>query len=116
MTREELYASIYTHDTIYLPPWEEQSAPLEVALGCSWGKCRFCDFAKDTFSLHSDEKIEENLKILSKLQPENPRVFFLGENAFVIESERLLRLPMYYGLTAEETAFVADQVKEFYGR
>ena len=31
------------------------------------------------------------------------------------ESERLLRLPMYYGLTAEETAFVADQVKEFYG-
>ena len=61
MTREELYASIYTHDTIYLPPWEEQSAPLEVALGCSWGKCRFCDFAKDTFSLHSDEKIEENL-------------------------------------------------------
>ena len=63
MTREELYASIYTHDTIYLPPWEEQSAPLEVALGCSWGKCRFCDFAKDTFSLHSDEKIEENLKI-----------------------------------------------------
>ena len=54
MTREELYASIYTHDTIYLPPWEEQSAPLEVALGCSWGKCRFCDFAKDTFSLHSD--------------------------------------------------------------
>ena len=62
MTREELYASIYTHDTIYLPPWEEQSAPLEVALGCSWGKCRFCDFAKDTFSLHSDEKIEENLK------------------------------------------------------
>lgn len=32
------------------------------------------------------------------------------------ESERLLRLPMYYGLTAEEAAFVADQVKEFYGR
>lgn len=29
MTREELYASIYTHDTIYLPPWEEQSAPLK---------------------------------------------------------------------------------------
>ena len=99
MTREELYASIYTHDTIYLPPWEEQSAPLEVALGCSWGKCRFCDFAKDTFSLHSDEKIEENLKILSKLQPENPRVFFLGENAFVIESERLLRLPLFYNLS-----------------
>ena len=42
---------------------------------------------------------------------------FNGEDVYTTkESERLLRLPMYYGLTAEETAFVADQVKEFYGR
>ena len=41
---------------------------------------------------------------------------FNGEDVYTTkESERLLRLPMYYGLTAEETAFVADQVKEFYG-
>ena len=33
MTREELYASIYTHDTIYQPPWEEGVPALEVALG-----------------------------------------------------------------------------------
>lgn len=42
---------------------------------------------------------------------------FNGEDVYTTkESERLLRLPMYYGLTAEETAFVADQVKKFYGR
>ena len=42
---------------------------------------------------------------------------FNGEDVYTTkESERLLRLPMYYGLTAEEAAFVADQVKEFYGR
>ena len=42
---------------------------------------------------------------------------FNGEDVYTTkESERLLRLPMYYGLTAEEVAFVADQVKEFYGR
>ena len=42
---------------------------------------------------------------------------FNGEDVYTTkERERLLRLPMYYGLTAEETAFVADQVKEFYGR
>ena len=41
---------------------------------------------------------------------------FNGEDVYTTkEGERLLRLPMYYGLTAEETAFVADQVKEFYG-
>ena len=41
---------------------------------------------------------------------------FHGEDVYTTkESERLLRLPMYYGLTAEETAFVAEKVREFYG-
>ena len=30
------------------------------------------------------------------------------------ESERLLRLPMYYGLTEKEIKLVCDQIKEFY--
>lgn len=39
-----------------------------------------------------------------------------GEDVYTTkESERLLRLPMYYGLKAEEVAFVAEKVKEFYG-
>ena len=46
MTNEEIYASIFSHDTIYIPPHEEQSAPLEVALGCSWHRCRFCDLQR----------------------------------------------------------------------
>lgn len=41
---------------------------------------------------------------------------FCGEDRYTTkESERLLRLPMYYGLTKEEAAFVAEKVKEFYG-
>lgn len=42
---------------------------------------------------------------------------FSGEDVYTTkESERLLRLPMYYGLTAEEVALVAEKVKEFYGK
>lgn len=42
---------------------------------------------------------------------------FSGEDVYTTrESERLLRLPMYYGLKAEEVALVAEKVKEFYGR
>ena len=78
MTREELYQSIYTHDTIYLPPHEEGTVPLEVSLGCSWHKCTFCDFARDTFQIHSLEKIEQSLRVLSSLRPEDSRMFFLG--------------------------------------
>ena len=41
---------------------------------------------------------------------------FHGEDKYTTkESDRLLRLPMYYRLTEEDTAYVADKVKEFYG-
>ena len=40
---------------------------------------------------------------------------FHGEDVYTTkESERLARLPMYYGLTMEEVDFVCDKVKEFY--
>ena len=32
------------------------------------------------------------------------------------ESERLLRLPLYYGLKEEQVRFIAEKVKEFYGK
>lgn len=92
MTREELYQSIFTHDTIYIPPHEEGSAPLEVALGCSWHKCTFCDFAKDTFQIHSLEQIQHNLEILGQLQPCNEQLFMLGENAFVMNTDYICRI------------------------
>ena len=92
MTREELYHSIYSHDTIYMPPQEEGAATLEVALGCSWHKCTFCDFARDAFCIHPLDKIEHNIQILGQLQPENTRLFLLGENAFVMSMAHLLAI------------------------
>ena len=41
---------------------------------------------------------------------------FHGEDHYTTrESERLLRLPMYYGLTLEQVDYIAGKVKEFYG-
>ncbi len=84
--------SIYSHDTIYIPPREEESAPLEVALGCSWGRCTFCDFARDPFRILPRERIMGNIEGLARMFPEKERVFFLGENAFVLNAEKLLDL------------------------
>lgn len=84
--------SIYTHDTIYMPTREEQSAALEVALGCSWGRCTFCDFARDPFRILPEKKILENIEGLAALFPEKDRVFLLGENAFVLKASALLDL------------------------
>ena len=40
---------------------------------------------------------------------------FHGEDRYTTkESERLLRLPMYYGLTEDDVAYVTESIKEFY--
>lgn len=40
---------------------------------------------------------------------------FYGEDKYTtIESERLIRLPMYYGLSEEDVTYVADCIKQFY--
>lgn len=42
---------------------------------------------------------------------------FNGEDKFTTkESERLVRLPMYYGLTVEQLDYICEKVKEFYGK
>ncbi len=42
---------------------------------------------------------------------------FCGEDKYTTkESERLLRLPMYYGLKETDVAYITDTVKAFYGR
>ena len=41
---------------------------------------------------------------------------FHGQDRYTTkESERILRLPMFYQLTAEQTEYIAGKVKEFYG-
>lgn len=41
--------------------------------------------------------------------------YFAGEDKYTTrESERLLRLPMYYGLTLDEVEYICGKVKEFY--
>lgn len=42
---------------------------------------------------------------------------FVGEDKYTTkESERLIRLPMYFGLTENEVEYVADKVKGFFGQ
>lgn len=42
---------------------------------------------------------------------------FHGEDKYTTkESERLARLPMYYGLTLEQVDYISDKVKEFFSK
>lgn len=42
---------------------------------------------------------------------------FHGEDKYTTkESERLMRVPMYYGLTLDQVDYISDKIKEFYNR
>lgn len=81
---------LYTGDEVYRPFWEDDSALLEVSLGCSWHGCRFCDFACDSFHLFSVEEIEEKAKKLVPYAQGKKRLFLLGDNPFVLDTPKLL--------------------------
>ena len=71
---------LFSNEEIYLPLWEEGSAPLEVQLGCSWHRCKFCDFANDPLRIFSLPEIEAKAHMLSQMLPDAQRIFLLGEN------------------------------------
>lgn len=103
--RSALYAAIYSRPEVYRPPREEGSALLEVASGCSWAKCTFCDFIRDEFQIFPMDQILLSLKALQLLEPDNSRLFLLGQNAFCLSTERLLEI-------AEQAAMHLPALKE----
>lgn len=78
---------LFTGEEIFWPIWEEKSAPLEVQLGCTWHRCKFCDFANDERKVFGPAEVEAKAQLLSYMMPEATRVFLLGENP--------LSLPFY---------------------
>ena len=90
MTREEIFAQLYSGDTVYPPPLESRSALLEVTTGCSYRRCKFCDFPKDTFSISSMAEIARRTELLRLVIDGNPRLHLLGCNPFCLNTRQLL--------------------------
>lgn len=92
MTREEIHQLLYDDPEVYRPPLENESALLEVTHGCSWGKCAFCDFARDPYYRFDMADIENKIKLLRQIIDGNHRVYFLGSNPFSLPTARLLQI------------------------
>ncbi len=79
----------YTGPT-YRPPYEANSLLLQVTVGCTHNKCKFCTMYKDTkFSIESLEQIEKDLEESSTLYGDVKRVFLVNGDAFVLSAKRL---------------------------
>ena len=92
MTREEIFSRLYSTAEVYPPPLEQHSALLEVSVGCSYRKCRFCDFPRDNFKIFSLSDIAEKIELLRLVIDGNPKLHLLGCNPFCLHFRQLMAI------------------------
>lgn len=78
--------------TIWRPPYEVNSALIQVTAGCTHHKCKFCTLYEDIpfkFRMSSLSEVESDLKEMSQMYKSAKRIFFTGANPFVLEFDKL---------------------------
>lgn len=77
------------------PPYEANSALIQVTAGCTHHKCKFCTLYEDVpfkFRMSPLAEVEEDMKELGHSYPRARRVFFTGANPFVLNFDKLKTL------------------------
>jgi radical SAM superfamily enzyme YgiQ (UPF0313 family) len=75
---------------IFRPPYEANTPLLQITVGCSHNKCKFCSMYKDVqFKVSPMEEIEADLAELRELNPNIKRIYLLNADAFVLSFEKL---------------------------
>lgn len=85
---------LYENEIVYRPPLEAESVLLEVAVGCSYGKCTFCQSsARGSRPFHAIplETVAENARTLGSTPSEAGResCFLLGDNVLAFPTDHL---------------------------
>ena len=78
---------------IYRPPSEAFTPRLEVTIGCSHNKCKFCTmYRKTEFCISPLEDVEADLEELRKTGDKIPRLFLTNGDPFVLSTEKLVEI------------------------
>ncbi len=81
--------------TIWRPPYEANSALLQVTAGCTHHNCKFCSLYKDLpfkFRLSPMSEVEEDLHELSAYHSCAKRIFLTGANPFALSVDKLTEI------------------------
>lgn len=75
---------------IFRPPYEAYTPLLQITVGCSHNKCKFCSMYKDVqFKVSPMEEIEADLAELREANPNTERIYLLNADPFVLNFEKL---------------------------
>lgn len=75
---------------IFRPPYEANTPLLQITVGCSHNKCKFCSMYKGVqFKVSPMEEIEADLAELREVNPNIERIYLLNADAFVLSFEKL---------------------------
>lgn len=78
--------------TVWRPPYEAWSALIQVTMGCTHHKCKFCTLYDDLpfkFKTSPLYEVEDDLKEMSHYMPNAQRIFLTGANPFALDTEKL---------------------------
>lgn len=78
--------------TIWRPPYEAWSALIQVTIGCTHHKCKFCTLYEDLpfkFKMSPQSEVESDLREMSNYMPDARRIFLVGANPFALSAEKL---------------------------
>lgn len=81
--------------TIWRPPYEANSALLQVTAGCTHHNCKFCSLYVDLpfkFRLSPMREVEEDLQELSANYSSAKRIFLTGANPFALSVDKLTQI------------------------
>lgn len=80
---------------IWRPPYEASSVLLQVTVGCTHHKCKFCSlYPGIKFRVSLMSEIESDLTIIQYYQPRARRIFLTGSNPFALSFNKLKDIAM----------------------
>lgn len=83
---------IHYTGTIWRPPFESNSALLQITCGCTHHLCKFCSLYDVDFRMSPMSEIETDLEELSRFHSGVRRVFMTGANPMLLSFDKLRNL------------------------
>ena len=75
---------------VWRPPYEGESALLQVTSGCTYHRCRFCALYDTPFRLSPAEEVAADVAELARRARSAKRVFLTGANPFGVGNSKLV--------------------------